>query len=127
MAAPDHVAAGELIESAWGNSVVDELGAVRAVMHINGTLVYGHPMIQGTALLVTTDAAGKFSYTYPLAFAANPVVTCHVAMDTVPWVAVPVSGNLSGFTGQVRNETGAVVASQSGIAIMYTAVGVWGT
>jgi hypothetical protein len=30
LAAPPHVAAGELIESSWGNAVVDELAAIRA-------------------------------------------------------------------------------------------------
>ena len=57
---PPNVAAGELIESAWGNQVVGKLAELWSLD------------IQGDQTVLSTNASGAFAFTFPRAFATAP-------------------------------------------------------
>ena len=100
---PGNVAAGELIESAWGNAVADTIGQHQARFL----------RFQGSSALVTTDAsgAGVVNFLYP--FPALPVIAVTQSFSTGAFgVTFTIYGvNVNGFTFIATTGTGAIYAS----------------
>ena len=112
---PANVAAGELIESAWGNAVADTIERLKIPNAIAGD---GDPIgnLQiGTGQVATVlDANGNVLVPFPASFVS--LVSVVVSNSKYPSVHVPsaVSITLSNFTLHVRNmDTGAPAASEA--------------
>jgi len=105
---PGHVVSGELIESAWGNLVVDCLTAFAPHNLIRGSSNDGFISIIGEVAVVTTDASGNAVIPFPVAFAAPPQV--------IPIQGEP--GSYGGNTYQIALYDSAVTASQFGIKLI---------
>jgi hypothetical protein len=122
--APVHVAAGELINAAWGNSVVDVTEWDKTLVR-NGLSEYlGRLMMIGDFNNVITDANGRFSVAFaPRAFAgAAPFVFAGLAMDAFPGDVNVHARDVTGFSGRAWS-SGTPIANAT-ITIMWGAFGV---
>jgi len=114
MAFPEHVAPDELIESAWGNAVVDALFTVAVAADINGqTREGGRLRIQAGVITATTDVNGDI--TIPLGGAAaydgNPVTLIIPATPTQPLMVTVLTSSPASATARVWWGSGAGIGT----------------
>jgi|GEM_PF-5879969 len=95
----DSVAAGQLIDPAWGNSVADQLNDLPA-------------SIQHDSTSVTLSSTGTAVITFPQAFTGTPSMPAPTVAGTSTYVAMVLSLSATSFTVAVRrNDNGAALAS----------------
>lgn len=109
---PDHVAAGELIESAWGNAVVDTLarlvwdyaiGSITVdvpVAGAGGTVVDWDWTAYGTGLVSSGDARGRVRFVETGVYLLHGVVTFS---GPSPWVQAFAEHLRGGASITLRN------------------------
>jgi hypothetical protein len=121
---PGHVAPGELIESAWGNSVADTFQNWTWQTIVNGAN-HGHGanLFQARVLQLTTDANGDAAVSFNAAFFGQPggPIICN-AEPSFDHIHTLRSITPAGFVVHVRNYAG-VVAANSPTVIAYIAFG----
>lgn len=122
---PGAVAAGELVQSAWGNATVNTLRKVSTTWCLNaGATQYDLPLIQGSnRAVVGTDVASNFRITFPLSYSAPPIVMIlnafmafpnfHFTTNIVSAIDVVI---------QVRRPDGSTFASNS-LEVSWLAIG----
>ena len=104
------VAAGQLIDPAWGNSVADQLNDLPLA-------------IQHDATSVTLSSTGTAVITFPQTFTGTPSMPAPAVNGTGLYVAFISSIGATSFTVAVRrNDNGAALASTS-VNIGWIAIG----
>jgi hypothetical protein len=102
---PGSVAAGELIESAWGNDVVTTLHDVTQNLNIRGVASQRHLQIVGGSGSITTNGAGEAYFGFAVAFAAPPVVMVQIMNDNLAAWVNPYNVTAAGTNAKVwRND-----------------------
>jgi hypothetical protein len=129
-AMPPHVVAGELIESAWGNNVVDQL-------QYHDTFIAQHPkvfvggaqtatsqiQIVSTSWVGTINGAGNATIVFDVPFTWQPVVVASIGLFTSGMIVeIADTVTTTSFNVAVRYLSGAVAANTP-VRINYHAVG----
>jgi hypothetical protein len=134
---PHRVAAGELIESAWGNAVVDALGQVDGTLGgINlafdaqvsglGAAAGARFRMHNQAVSATTDGAGSVTVTLPAAtFQSPPMWAIADDFYTGTPPGNPAGWNTYKIDGSVLTSTSirVMIANRAGAAVANTPVG----
>lgn len=126
MTLPAHVSPTELIESAWGNNVVDTLAEQAVLAQGGGTLTKNRVFIQARESIVSTNAGGDGSIFFLTPFATAPIV---VACSGDPpaasgaWFLVLYRGpTTTKFDFRAFRHDGATLASAA-VNVQYIAIG----
>ena len=121
---PGHVAAGELIESAWGNSVVDTFAAYAThSSHNAGDTIQSGPLIQTRVQTLTTDPAGLVTCGFRYPYASNPGVVGWPASTSVDHIFTVNSIGTTSFQVLVRAANTGLPAGNATMSIVYIAIG----
>ena len=120
---PAHVAAGELIESAWGNSVVDTFALYAThTSHNAGVTNAGGLLINTRIQTLTTNASGDASAGFAFPFATPPAVVACGAEPLLPYLFTTRGITTSTVTWSVRTLENTLVANGS-CSVIYIAIG----
>lgn len=144
VANPAHVVADELIESAWGNSVVDAIGNVASLwqpagasgsiadrLYMLNQSVAAFTYQRGTMAklagqgIVSTDASGNARIYYGATFTAAPIVVCTPVSDDQAWTVIARWDwiDATSFNVKVWRGDGSVAPAGNALRVNWIAVG----
>jgi hypothetical protein len=106
---PVHVAPGELIDAAWGNSVTDDIDYSYSWFTAGSTTYFGALLFQGANLILTSDAAGSTIINFPIPYATAPVVFSNFFQNDYAYVTNVHTVNTVGFVYVLVNDSGGIV------------------
>ena len=124
MAAPPHVAAGELITSAWGNAVVDYIRVNPGVVLGGAGIFTDQILMQTNTTVVTTNVSANATIPFNPPYGTAPIVLATVGYYNPGYIVMvdQTTVTTAGFTVAVIDHTGTGVAN-SAIRINWFAIG----
>jgi len=121
---PGLVAAGELIESAWGNATSNTIKGLLIPNHINadGNAV-GYLKVEGGRFSGQVDANGFVRVNFLTAYTLPYTITASNLKWPEEHIANPLNPDATGFTLSVRNISTGAVAANAFVDCAWQAIG----
>lgn len=123
MPPPDYVVADEIIETEWGNEVIDWMAELVKLEGVGVGPFTDHLAFAMNNEVVTTNGAGAASIAYPFTFSAA-VPACGNGDISAAFQLHPFGLTTTGFQVFVRNASTGDPILSTAVRVMWVAMGV---